>query len=247
MEFNKKYLLYIGVFILFILVGFGASKLIKGCGRTSEPVNNGIVSEPTNGSGEDGATISQEPTVQQEVAEIKIVVDKKQQNGNSYTLQVHADNVPNTVEPLFKIDQIGRKSTNGLFTNIPGILSGKYIVKLVDNSNGEELASLEVVGFDVIKVDVEKTESVVSGMSAGEFQSLLLNQNDNSLLGGKNPKVARTVVIRTQGMNEGEKAPGDILAVREKIANGIWTSARVVSVGYDNSGRINSVTIQPIY
>ena len=78
-------------------------------------------------------------------------------------------------------------------------------------------------------------------------QSLLLNQNDNSLLGGKNPKVARTVIIRAQGLEEGERAPGDILAVREKIANGIWTSARVVSVGYDNSGRINSVTIQPVY
>lgn len=245
---NKKYLLYIGVFALFILLGFGVSKLIKGCGKSADStvVSSGLTTtrETKNKEPKPDST---EPIVQPEPAEIKIVVDKIKQNGNSYTLQVHAENLPETVTPLYKIDQIGRKSTDGQFTKIPGIQSGKYIIKLVDSTTGEELASLEVPGFDVIKPDSEKTEPAVSGMSAGEFQSLLLNQSDNSLLGGKNPKVARTVYIRTQGMNDGEKAPGDVLAVREKIANGIWTSARVLSVGYDQSGRINSATIQPVY
>ncbi|MBO4673398.1 MAG: hypothetical protein J5616_03515 [Bacteroidaceae bacterium] len=242
MQSTKKYLLYAGVFVLFILIGFGVAWLIKGCGET----------ETSDSSGDGGNTPVDSPIVEPApespaILPVSIVVDGKQQKGNSYILQVHAENIPENVVPLFRIDQIGRKSTNGIFTDIPGNQSGIYIVQVVNNSTGEELASLVVGGFDVIKPAFEEKEQEVSKMSAGEFQSLLLNQNDNSLLGGKNPKVARTVIIRAQGLEEGERAPGDILAVREKIANGIWTSARVVSVGYDNSGRINSVTIQPVY
>lgn len=240
MEINKKLLLYIGVFILFIIIGFGVSWLIKESGET------------TMTTGNDGGTPIEtvnEPVkpVKEDVLPITIVVDQQQKNGNGYTLQVHAENVPKAITPLFKIEQIGRKSTDGTFTSIPGIQSGRYIVRVVDNSTGEELASLEVAGFDVIKQEPQEQEPTISKMSAGEFQPLLLNQNDNSLLGGKNPKVARVVNIRTQGLEEGDRAPGDILAVREKIANGIWASARVIGVGYDNSGRINSVTIQPVY
>ena len=84
-------------------------------------------------------------------------------------------------------------------------------------------------------------------MTAAQFQALLLNQNDNSLLGGKNPKIAKSVALSFTDLKEGEKRPNDILAVREKIAFGIWSSARVVRVGYDESGRINSATIQPVY
>ena len=239
MESNKKYLLYIGVFVLFILRGFGVSKLIKGDGNSSISTDD-VASGSTSGTKNEEP---KQPVAQPETAQVKIIVDKIKQNGDSYTLQVHAENLPEEVQPIYTIDQIGRKSPNGQFTKIPGY-SGTYLVKMVDGSTGRELASLEVAGFEVI---TQSDSPVASTMSAGEFQSLLLNQSDNSLLGGKNPKVARTVYIRTQGMNDGEKAPGDILSVREKIANGIWASANVVNVGYDQSGRINSVTIRPVY
>ena len=90
-------------------------------------------------------------------------------------------------------------------------------------------------------------DAQVDKMTAGQFQALLLNQNDNSLLGGKHPKIARNVTLTFTGLQDGEKRPNDILAVREKIAFGIWSSARVLQVGYDENGRINSARIQPVY
>ena len=97
------------------------------------------------------------------------------------------------------------------------------------------------------KVEVKKEEKRVEQMTSSEFQSLLLNQNDNSLLGGKHPKVAKTVTLSFEGLHEEERIPGDILAVREKIAFGKWNSAKVLRVGYDENGRINSAKVQPIY
>lgn len=191
MESNRKFFIYGGIFILFLLIGFGVSWLIKSnSDATTVENSNPIVDSPVRPQPEGVEKIDEEPidtiiAPQPQQEEAKIIEEKKQQNGNN-------EFVPKPEPP--------------------------------------------------------KPVPEVSRMSKDEFQSLLLNQKDNSLLGGKNPKVALSVIIRTQGMNEGERAPGDILAVREKIANGIWTSLRVVAVGYDdNSGKINSVTIQPIY
>jgi len=87
----------------------------------------------------------------------------------------------------------------------------------------------------------------VNKMSAVEFQRLLLDQNDSSLLGGMNHGVAKRVSIIVRSLNEGDRKPEDILAVRDKIANGIWVSAIVNSVNYDSQGKINSIVISPIY
>lgn len=95
----------------------------------------------------------------------------------------------------------------------------------------------------------EETANIsnVKKMSAVEFQRLLLDQNDSSLLGGMNHGVARRVSIIVRSLNEGDRKPEDILAVRDKIANGIWVSAIVNSVNYDSQGKINSIVISPIY
>ena len=185
----------------------------------------------------DSTYIEQEDTV------IKIVCDYKQQNGDNYSLRVHAEDIPERIVTQYVIEELKIKSSNGQFNNIPGSQSGKYTILALNSFNNEELARLEISGFNIIKPNSIPVER----MTKSEFQSLLLNQNDNTLLGGKNPKVSRNIIIRPQGLEEGERAPGDILAVREKIANGIWTSARVVSVGYDDNGKINSVVIKPIY
>ncbi|MCF0126497.1 MAG: hypothetical protein HUJ68_12240 [Clostridia bacterium] len=84
-------------------------------------------------------------------------------------------------------------------------------------------------------------------MTASDFQRLLIDQNDNSLLGGRNPYVAKKVTIIVNSIRDGEKKPQDILDVRDKIANGIWTTTYVQSVGYDAHGKVNSVVITPQY
>ena len=81
-------------------------------------------------------------------------------------------------------------------------------------------------------------------MSASEFGNLLIHGNV-----GKNPRVARFVTIRTRGLREGDRPidNGDMMGVYIKIDNEKWESIRVISVGYDDLNRINSVVIEPIY
>ncbi len=85
-------------------------------------------------------------------------------------------------------------------------------------------------------------------MSKQEFQKLLLTQTDVTLLGGKNPKVAKHIRFTIQNMHSDETIrPDDVLSIRAKIANDIWTSAKVISVDYDNNGLINAATVSPVY
>lgn len=238
MKINRKYIIYISAFILCIVIGFQAGTMIKKHRSNAEVVSDSLQQEDDTTTTKSGSI-----SIETKEKEIKLVCDHKQQHGDKYSLKVHADNVPEKTVIQYAIDDLKMKSPNGQFNNIPGSQSGKYTVLALNSSDNKELARIEISGFSIIKSDTIPVER----MTMGEFQSILLNQNDNTLLGGKNPKVSRNIIIRTQGLEEGERVPEDILAVREKIANGIWSSARVVSVGYDDNGKINSVVLKPIY
>lgn len=147
----------------------------------------------------------------------------------------------------------------------------------VDHNNGEGLNDRPIAISDSVKSDDQNQDSIihpgvttepdpkpnskpksklepapVQKMTTGEFQSLLLNLHDNSLIAGRNlkarhPKVAESVSLSFEGMREGERRPTDIQEVRDKIANEQWESARVVSLGYDANGHVNAASIKPIY
>jgi len=83
-------------------------------------------------------------------------------------------------------------------------------------------------------------------LSAAQFSGLM-HSGDVSILGGKNPKVAKVVTIHVAGARSDDRRPDDIQAVRDKVSNGIWSGYTVSGVGYDGNGKINSVTVQPSY
>jgi hypothetical protein len=172
---------------------------------------------------------------------VKILSAVVKKIGDEYTLQITCTDVPTNVILEYEIPDLKLKNSDGYFTRIPGRKSGSYLVNVTNGSTGEILATKIVNGFKIIE------EKAVELMNSGEFQSLLLDEGDNSLLGGKHPKVAKFVVFTFEGLHEGDKIPGDVLAIREKISFGIWTSAKVLWVGYDENGRINSAKIRPIY
>lgn len=220
------FLLYAGVFLLSLTIGWTTIKCI---GRPNSPIEI---------SDSDTTEIPIDSPV------IIIEVEKTLQKENSYILRVQAENIPEGVTPLYKIESIGKVSAEGYFKNIPGIPSEKYEVVVVDNATDSVLARKTIDGFRYI---APPPPPPVIGMTASEFQTLLLNLSDNSVLGGKNPKVAKYVHLSFQNLRDGDAAPGDIQAVRDKIEFGQWTSARVVSVQYDNVGRVNSAVIRPVY
>jgi hypothetical protein len=244
MNTNLKYLLGGSAFLICAGVGFIVTRAIKGSSpkmelqqveassvkETNEVIKDTVSPVPEN-------NVQEMPVLQKPVKIVSAVVKK---TGDDYTLQITCSDVPANVVLGYEIPDLRMKNTDGYFIRIPGRKSGNYRVNVTNSLTGEVLASKTVTGFI-------REETKVELMSSGEFQALLLNQNDNSLLGGKHPKVAKSVALSFEGLRDDDRRPGDILAVREKIAYGIWTSAKVIKVGYDESGRINSARIQPIY
>ena len=248
MNTKVKYLLGCIVFVLCVLVGYFITKYIGesseskdtemellGTQSVEEQPNFPASSETTKEAGVDDKDNNElsEP--------LQIALTEVQKNGDYYTLHVTCVNIPVNVILGYEIPVLKQKNTDGYFSRIPGCKSGSYKIVVTNSSTGEVLASKVVTGFKLIE---EKPKEL---MTSGEFQSLLLNQNDNSLLGGKHPKVARSVSLSFEGLRDGDRKPSDILAVREKIAYGIWSTAKVLHVGYDENGKINSARIQPIY
>ena len=243
-----KYLLGGIVFLLCVFVGYYITKLVGKSSETKEIgtemlENQSFEEQPSfPASSEATKEVGVDNKDNQELSEpLQIALTEVQRNGDYYTLHVTCVNIPVNVILGYEIPVLKQKNTDGYFTRIPGCKSGSYKVVVTNSSTGVVLASKVVTGFKIIE---EKPKEL---MTSSEFQSLLLNQNDNSLLGGKHPKVARSVALSFEGLHDGDRKPSDILAVREKIAYGIWSTAKVLHVGYDENGKINSARIQPIY
>lgn len=247
MNNNLKYVLCAGIFLLCIGIGFLVTKLGKDAAKesVSESTSSSVLEKEVQASSTVMDTSSEgklkAAAVKEQTAPLKIVSKDVKKVGKFYTLQIECSNVPKDVIIAYEIPALKMKSANGLFTKIPSCKSGSYMVNVV-NAKTSDILLLESISGFFLKDDVQ-----VDKMTAAQFQALLLNQNDNSLLGGKHPKIAKYVVLTFTDLQEGEKRPNDILAVREKIAFGIWSSARVLHVGYDENGRINSARIQPVY
>lgn len=246
MDNKLKYLL---AGVAFIVCG-GAAYLVTKHFHDPENNNELVASEGEGVSGDPAPRDSVETSVNDtqkdaptvpEASKTIIMKTEVQKIGDSYALQVTCINVPVNVILEYAIPALRQKNSDGYFTRIPGCKSGSYKVNVVNSNTGEILASKTVSGF---KIAEEKAPGL---MTAHEFQALLLNQNDNSLLGGKHPNVAKDIKLIFEGLREDDKKPGDILAIREKIAFGIWSSAKVIGVNYDDNGKIYAARIQPIY
>ena len=254
MEKNKRILIGAGVFILSLGIGFVVPSLFTGnkedtpmASPIQEPVSKAITATSSNTVDEGDIVLSparvdsvqERETSTVEKPQLKLVSLKR--NGSTYTLIVNCENAPEDIVVHYKILGLDFVSETGVFRKVPGISSGKFTVTAFNSEDMSTIARKEISGFNLID------EHPVEKMSASEFQSLLLNQKDNSLLGGKNPKVAKYVALHCVGLNEGDFPANDIQHVREKIANGIWSTCIVNHVGYNERGQINSATIRPVY
>ena len=254
MNKTTKILIACLAFILTCLVAYIVTSLIVGKDSSSEKNStlSGIESkEATIEKSKVRETINEEIAAQADSTQMdgetaiespQIIVISKVKNGNKYTLKVECENVPERGKVYYKIVEINKTSNDGNFSNIPGCKSGKYTVVAINFVTNASIAELQIGGFTLAA-----EETTEQKMSVGEFQSLLLNQSDNSLLGGKNPRVARYVKLTCLGLRDDDYAAGDIQHVRDKIANGIWKTAIVISVNYNERGQINAATIKPVY
>lgn len=197
---------------------------------------NSIVSRFSEDAKSDSAVVLEEN--QKDVSKAVLSATPPVKSGETYSFSVRVEGIPG-IAIRFELwnSKCIKKSSDGRFTEIPASASGYYTVLAIDCKTNQEICRKEVKGF--VK-GIEK-------MSKSEFQALLLNLHDTSLLGGKHPKVAKKVNIQVTNLRSGERRPGVIYDVREKILNGLWASVRVDNVGYNEKGQINSATLTAVY
>ena len=162
---------------------------------------------------------------------------------DGYYVFVSSNDAPNT-KFVFHIleafeDKVVSTSYDGIFKNIPPSASegGSYRIVAVCTVNDSILASIDVPGFI-------QQKRVSNKMSAAELQEKI-KQRDPSLLGtGENDYLAPQYSLSFEGLSSGAVNVPKVLAeVFEKIDNGAWLSVNIVSLGYDDMNRINSMKI----
>lgn len=180
--------------------------------------------------------------------------------GDGYRFRCTCTGVPEGTNIHYELwsNRLVQSSKDGNFKNVPGIAGGKYKLCLVKDEN-ENLVTIRVPGF----MPVENKDSPGPGkaepekkmlISKDEFEAKMLNPNDNSLVVARRATDKKTVLahgfsITIVGMATSEKnLPTDIEGIHDKIHFGIWKSARVIELVYnEKTGQVTKATISPVY
>lgn len=179
--------------------------------------------------------------------------------GDSYRFKCTCTGVPEGTNIHYELwsDRLVQSSKDGNFKNVPGIAGGKYKLCLVKDE-AENLVTIRVSGF----MPIENGASPEPGgavqkkplITKDEFEAKMLNPNDNSLVVARRATDKKTVLahgfsITIVGMATSEKnLPTDIEGIHDKIHFGIWKSARVIELVYnEKTGQVTKATITPVY
>lgn len=214
------------------------------------------VATPPAITGKQGQTNStQEESINKE--KISLNPSKPELWGDSYRFKCTCTGVPEGTNIHYELwsDRLVQSSKDGNFKNVPGIAGGKYKLCLVKDE-AENLVTIRVSGFMPIE-DSPGPEGPVQKkplITKDEFEKKMLNPNDNSLVVARRATDKKTVLahgfsITIVGMATSEKnLPTDIEGIHDKIHFGIWKSARVIELVYnEKTGQVTKATISPVY
>ena len=169
------------------------------------------------------------------------VSDPSAPKKGKYSILAVAQNVPAGVKVKYRLmdshgTTVKMESEDGKFQSVPASKeeNGMYRLAVVDAATGNELDHKIIYGYVKEVVPVKK-------MAKEELESMI-NACSNDLLGAHH-QIARKVVFAFDNLNEGEKKPVTFDAIIEKLTMQDWESVQVTSVSYDQSGRINKVSI----
>lgn len=179
--------------------------------------------------------------------------------GDSYRFKCTCTGVPEGTNIHYELwsNRLVQSSQDGNFKNVPGIAGGKYKLCLVKDE-AENLVTIRVSGFMPIENEGSPgPEGAVQKkplITKDEFEKKMLNPNDNSLVVARRATDKKTVLahgfsITIVGMATSEKnLPTDIEGIHDKIHFGIWKSARVIELVYnEKTGQVTKATISPVY
>lgn len=144
-------------------------------------------------------------------------------------------------------DKVVATSETGAFTGLAPIAASKnnpestYTIRAIAKRSQEpvDTAYTNVSGFVVFV-------QPVSQMSVAEMQKIIDNKTSVSAL-SSNPQLAKSVKVQCKGSMGDEAVPTslDRLIKQIKMDNSL-VGARVISLGYDDSNKVNLVVFEPV-
>lgn len=138
-----------------------------------------------------------------------------------------------------KTNQVIAESNNGIFKGIPFSKNGgKYYAQIVSSSTNEALSEkTEITGFVEVK-------PIPRALTKAELQELI-NKQDKSLLGHDNEYLSPVYQIKYKDLPKDlDYLPDNLADVFEMLDFGSWTSVEVVSLEYDETHHISSITLK---
>ena len=226
--------------------------------KSSEAQADTVATQPAITETQGQTNPIQETSIKRE--QISLNPSKPELWGDGYRFRCTCTGVPEGTNIHYELwsNRLVQSSKDGNFKNVPGIAGGKYKLCLVKDEN-ENLVTIPVSGFMPIenedpsgpgKAEPEKKMLI----SKDEFEAKMLNPNDNSLVVARRATDKKTVLahgfsITIVGMATSEKnLPTDIEGIHDKIHFGIWKSARVIELVYnEKTGQVTKATISPVY
>ena len=157
---------------------------------------------------------------------LKVVVRKAPKDAKlQYALLKTADGTPfmESEEAVLKGIAPSESQVASYFVKVSGTVGSTTIAPVLQ----------EVTGFGVVK-EVEQK------MTATELQELIDQKSASAM---DHPSIAPQVKIAYTGLAADDVKPETLADVVNNLKMDIWTKATVSNVGYDDMGRINSVTI----
>lgn len=225
--------------------------------KSPEAQEDTVATQPAITETQGQTNPGQEASINKE--KISLNPSKPELWGDSYRFKCTCTGVPEGTNIHYELwsDRLVQSSKDGNFKNVPGIAGGKYKLCLVKDE-AENLVTIRVSGF----MPIENGGSPEPGgavqkkplITKDEFEAKMLNPNDNSLVVARRATDKKTVLahgfsITIVGMATSEKnLPTDIEGIHDKIHFGIWKSARVIELVYnEKTGQVTKATISPVY
>ncbi|MBO7260569.1 MAG: hypothetical protein J6U97_03650 [Bacteroidaceae bacterium] len=173
------------------------------------------------------------------VEEIVLSYDPVVNNNYIYTFNAHC-NLDGKNKLKYELlesasDNVVATNTDGKFTNIQPSANGEYRLRVRVEDDGRLSEVKIVTGFD------KKPKEALKKLTATEVETMI---NQNKTTTRDNVKYfAKNIKIEFTNNEDGRSYP--LLAdVEAQLIMGIWSSVKVLSVGYNSANQVNSVKIE---
>ena len=169
----------------------------------------------------------------------------------TYTFSVIASGIPPYSNVVYTFNQ-GRRgwvnSNNGTFTGVAPETRSVTVYALAKR-DGQLVAKAEttVSGFDKLpatatsdkpKLSVSQVATMFRNREKG------LRYSDDHL---RHPLIAKHLSLSFSGLRPGDAKPQVINDIYDKLNFGLWQSANVVSLSYDNDNKVNGIHFSVTY